>query len=768
MNKLKTKRKSKIKKFFLILLFILIVTSISFVGYYFYLSNTVSLNTDLLSSINTPIEIFDNNNNLIKTDSILGTPLTKINDLNQYTIDAFTSIEDNTFYSHNGINPKRIIKAFINNILSGHIVEGASTISQQLIKNTHLESTQTIERKIKEISLAIELENKYTKDEIMELYLNAIYFGSGCYGIESASNFFFDKKASDLTINESAILAGIIKSPTYYSPINYKDNCLRRKNLVLLQMLKYNKISKNEYEKAKNTNLNICLNNNSTIVDSSYIQCVTNEAIELLNLNKTLLANKGYKIYTYYDENKQKNLINNITNETALIQHNGIIIDNKTGGINAFVSSIKYGGEKVKRSPASTLKPILVYAPALENGTITNSTIILDEPTTFTNNYSPKNINDKYYGKISCEEALSLSLNIPAVKILDKNGIENSKSFASNCGIEFDKDDTGLSLALGAMKYGINIQTLCDAYSPIANNGYYKKSTFIKKIVDNNGKIIYSHNIFNKKVTDEATSYLVGDMMRTCANTGTCKALNSLNFDCLAKSGTNGTNDPNLNTDMLCIALTTQDTACVWYFSNDNKTENLINTSYNLSPTICIKNIFTNIYNNNQPQDFEQPKSVVEVTLDKLTYEDTNELLIANQSIPDRFILNAKFNLKYAPNKTSELYQKIIIPTLEYKVTNEGVNLKFDTLKHQKYELIKFDISSNNETSLISINNKKESIEYIDTFNRNAVIYYLKVGLIGTDSHQLSNSILIEPKNINQNPKPQIQNNSYTKPKWYF
>ena len=153
------------------------------------------------------------------------------------------------------------------------------------------------------------------------------------------------------------------------------------------------------------------------------------------------------------------------------------------------------------------------------------------------------------------------------------------------------------------MKYGINIQTLADAYSPIANSGYFKQSTFIKKITDSNGKTIYSHNITSKKVTDEATAYLVGDMMRKCVTSGTCKALNQLPFDVIAKSGTNGTSDTTLNTDMLCLAQTTQDTVCVWYFSNDNKNENLIQTSFNLSPTLCVKNIMTDIYKTNTPNN---------------------------------------------------------------------------------------------------------------------------------------------------------------------
>lgn len=767
MNKQKLKRKSIFKKFLLFAVLILSITLIGGIGYFYYLSNSVTLNTELLSSINTPIEIFDNTNNLIKTDSAFGTPLVKVSDLNQYTIDAFTSIEDNTFYTHNGINPKRMVKALINNITNGYIVEGASTITQQLIKNTHLESSQTIERKIKEISLALKLEKIYSKEEIMELYLNAIYFGSGCYGIESASNFFFDKKASELDINESAILAGIIKSPTYYSPINYSEKCFNRKNLVLSQMLKYNKITKEEYETFKTLELNIKLNNNSSIVDNTYTQCVINEASELLNLNKSLLANKGYKIYTYYDSFKQKALLDNLSNNTKQIQHNGIIIDNLTGGVNAFISSLKYGGEKVKRSPASTLKPILVYTPALESGVINNSTLINDEPTTFKDDYSPRNINDKYYGNISCEEALSLSLNIPAVKILEKNGIEKSKSFAMKCGINFDEEDKGLSLALGAMKYGINIQTLCDAYSIVPNEGYFKKSTFIKKITDNNGKIIYSHNINNKKVTDEATSYLIGDMMRRCAKTGTCKALNTLNFDIIAKSGTNGTSNPNLNTDMLCIAQTTQDTACVWYFSNDNKTENLINTTYNLSPTICLKNILNNIYKETKPTNFTKPNSVVELELDKITYEDNGELLLINSSIPERYIFKAKFNEKYAPKKISELYQKILTPTLICEETKEGYCLKFETLKYQKYELIKKDLNSNKETVILSISNKKENIEHVDTFNSNSVIYYLKVGFNGYDTSQNSNSILIESKKEEIKNK-YSNNNTYFKPKWYF
>ena len=239
-------KKINIVKYLKIAFVILCILIFSIGAYLFLLSNTLRLDNEKLQALTTPVCFVDNAGNEISYG--IESPYVSIKELNKHTIDAFICIEDVKFYTHKGINLGRIAKAFVTNISSGSIIEGASTISQQLIKNTHLSNEKTYSRKVKEILLTFKLENAYSKDEIMEMYLNAIYFGNGCYGLESAALFYFGIQAQSLNINQSAILAGLIKSPEYLSPINYTQECIDRKNIVLAQMYKYGKISQKEYE----------------------------------------------------------------------------------------------------------------------------------------------------------------------------------------------------------------------------------------------------------------------------------------------------------------------------------------------------------------------------------------------------------------------------------------------------------------------------------------------------------------------------------------
>lgn len=714
-NTVERKNKSKLYKILKIALIFMLVAFVVVGLYVIILSSTLKLNDEMLDSLTTPVSIYDKENTLVNFG--VDSPYVSVDELNQHTIDAFISIEDEKFYTHKGINIGRMAKALVNNISSGSIVEGASTISQQLIKNTHLDNEKTYSRKIREILLTLKLEQKYSKDEIMEMYLNAIYFGSGCYGLESASIFYFGKNAKDLTINESAILAGIIKSPSYLSPINYPSECLERKNLVLKQMLVNEKITKEQYETSIAEGIELNLTNpKHEITYSEYITSAISEASEILQISKNSIASNNYKIYTYLDNNAQNSLSKNIETSDSSIMHNGILIDNETGGINAFCSNLQFGGISVKRTPASTLKPILVYAPAIEKGNIYFDSIIKDEPTNF-GDYSPHNINNKYYGDITASSALALSLNIPAVKILEQIGIDQAKEFASTLGIPFDENDNGLALALGGMTKGISILELCNAYSPFVNNGSYKEATFIRKITDQDGKILYMHNPTSKKVMKDSTAYLIGEMMRKTVTEGTCKALKGLDFEVRAKSGTNGTADESLNTDMLCVAQTTKHTSCIWYYAKDNGKENLIKTSLgnDISPTLKIKSLFEEYYTST-PKDFVKPNSVVELKLDRLSYEK-GVFEIATANTPERYTITSIFDITNKPKAISTNFSKVQSTKLTAIKGDSSVKLKFDVINYQNYKLIRKQYKNNrliNTSTLLEIKEKDDFIEYID------------------------------------------------------
>ena len=296
------------KKLIAVFYTFLLTVTFGVVGFCLYSFLSISeLNVNLkqsnniLTNLNSQVEIFDTNNNQLSYTSTSGQTAVSLKDLPDYVKNAFIAIEDKNFYNHKGLNFKRIIMATFNNILSGYTKEGGSTISQQLIKNVHLTNDKTLKRKIQEAFLTSKLEEQYTKDEIMQTYLNVIYFGHSIIGVENAAQVYFNKKAKDLTIAQSAILAGIIKSPSYYSPITNHKACLERRNVVLSEMLKENYITENEYKSALKENLSVS-NDFSFVNNNSFYEQTIKEAQDVLNLSEKDVALSNYKIYTYFNQ----------------------------------------------------------------------------------------------------------------------------------------------------------------------------------------------------------------------------------------------------------------------------------------------------------------------------------------------------------------------------------------------------------------------------------------------------------------------------------
>ena len=479
----------KIIKISILFLIICIVLGLLVFGYYYIkISNkygALVFDKDKLISATSYAEILDNNDNVISNASIDGRKTISIDQIPQHTLDAFIAIEDQNFYKHNGINYKRILKSLIVNIKSGYAKEGASTISQQLIKNTHLDNEKTFERKLKEFFLTKKLEKSFTKDEILETYLNVIYFGNSCFGIENASNFYFDKSTSDLDIAESAMLAGIIKSPKLYSPILNPQNCIKRRNLVLNQMQKCNFITKEQEE--NEVEKEILLSNNT--LNNSIERTTLSYSAQKLNLDEKELINSNLKIKTYINKQIQS-FIDNINLDIFRYDDNmpeyAIIVENNTnGGIEAIRTSPSVNIEDMHREPASCLKPFLVYAPNFEDGKINLLTKIDDSPIDI-NGFKPKNAGNKYKGKISIKEAISNSSNVCATKLLSYYGINKAKKFAEKFGFEFSKQDNHLALALGSLYNGCNLLTLTNAYATIANAGAIPNVSFIDSIKGTN------------------------------------------------------------------------------------------------------------------------------------------------------------------------------------------------------------------------------------------------------------------------------------------
>lgn len=686
----------------------------------------VTFDKDKLISCTSKLNIYDSENNLINYSSVFGNKVISLENIPEYVSKSFISIEDKKFFEHDGLNYKRMVKALINNLTSKSIKEGASTISQQLIKNTHLSNEKTIERKIKEIILTKELEQKCTKEEILETYLNVIYFGNSAYGIEDASLTYFNKSASKLTISESAGLAGIIKSPKLYSPIYNFNNFIERKNLVLKNMLKDGYISKTEYEQALNEQITI---NSSNLSKQRYIfeNAVIEEACEILKCSEKDLATMGLKIHTTLKTDVQNGIVKTVLNKNYYnINRNGfepnsclVCLNSKTGAVEGFYGNGSFNFSTFLRQPGSAIKPILVYAPALESNIISPLTKI-DNSAFNIDGYSPQNVGGIDKDFVSVSESLSASLNIPAVKVLDYVGIEKATKFAKNNGINLSKEDNNLNIALGGFTDGVNIIDLAGSYTAFANNGYYSKPYFIEKITTNKGRELYNHETNSVKTMREDTAFLLTDMLMKATKDGTSKRLKDFTFNIAGKTGTVGVSGTNFNTDAWSIAYTTDNIVCSWLGNGDGQSESTLESINNggTFATSMVKEVFENLTNHKKPEDFIKPESVIEVDIDCIQYEKFNKIVPAI-NLDDCYVMKGLFSKYNLPQENLLAYNT----NFNAKMNNFEAIICFNAYPNLSYTL--YRVENGKRTKIKTYSNLyKEITETDKNYKPDTDFYY--------------------------------------------
>lgn len=640
--------------------------------------NYVKFDKKRLNEVYTSLTILDTNGkNLNEPLYLYEYKQTPLDALHDYTYKAFISVEDKRFYDHNGIDYKRVAGAMLHNVKSGGYKEGASTISQQLIKNTHLNNNKTIARKANEMLLARELEKNYSKHDILEMYLNTIYFGRNAYGIESASNVYFNKSAKDLTVSESAVLAGMIKAPNTYAPDKNAEKCLTRRNSVLKIMFEQNAIDEQQYADALSDKITYSPQTVSS--DRSYGYHVMREACKLLNMTPMQLAQSNFVIETYCDPLAQAELQQLILNDDT-VDKNGkkadvscVVTDNNGGIIACYTRGDSFD---TCRQAGSALKPIAVYAPALNERIITQASPVLDEETDF-NGYKPSNAAG-YNGWTTIKYSVAKSLNIPAVKTLNALTISTAEKYLSKLGINGEQN---LSLALGNTANGIDIFTLAKCYETLAKNGVSDDLRFIKNIYSENG-LIYSRKHNSQQVYNLASSYLMTDMLLNTVENGTAKRLKNTKYQVAAKTGTVG--NSNGNSDAIITGYTTQNTFVAWY-SGDLAN----NVSGSTAPCKLASALLNKLYFNNSPSDFKMPNGVTELKLDKDSLYNDQKLLISENG--ERFLFDIANKPKEMLNeekfgyvidiKSDKNTITITLPQVDkcewklYKVTNESKNL---------------------------------------------------------------------------------------------
>ncbi len=552
-------------------------------------------------------------------------PLEKMPD---HVPQALIATEDREFYDHGGYSVKAMLAALYGNVLQKDLKHyGGSTITQQLAKNALLTNRKTYLRKYQELSLAIAIERYYSKDEILEMYLNSVYFGEGAFGIEDAANTYFNKPAQELTVAESSLLIGILPGPSAMSPISGdKEAAKERQETVLTSMEEAGYITSEEKTAYLNQNLQF---QQPPEEGDSFAQHYANMAIDELKerYGEEEIARSGFRVTTTLDITWQRQAHTAVQNQIESIKSAGatngslVAIDPRNGTIRALVGSADWENEEfgkvnmatTPRQPGSSFKPIY-YTEALQQREITPVTIIRDEPTTFGTDYQPENFDFAYRGDVTVRDALAQSLNIPSVKVMERLGVEEAVGMAQKLGMEEvdNPDSYGLSLALGTAE--VELLNLTNAYAAFANQGTQFEPTTIQEIQDKYGETIYTHEPEGEQVVEEGPAFLISSILSDDAARAPTFG-GSLTIDRPAAVKTGTTED---SRDALTVGYTPNLTVGVWVGNNSNEPMNGIGGSSGAGP--IWREAMQSFLADLEPVDFQKPESVEAVLLCRSNY----------------------------------------------------------------------------------------------------------------------------------------------------
>lgn len=551
--------------------------------YLFYIAKTTKVG-ELESGLREATVIYDREGEEAGRMSAQKGTYVDLDQVSPYVIDAVISTEDRRFYSHPGFDIKGLMRAAVRMVIRRDTSGGGgSTITQQLTKNAYLTLDQTFNRKAKELFLAIEIEKKYSKDEILAMYLNTSYFGNGVWGIQDASKKYFGVDATDLSLGEAATLVGMLKGPSIYNPIDEPEAATNRRATVLDVMVDNEKLDQATADQEKQIAITDLLYDaydqaNAGYAYPYYFDAVLNELENDYGLDADDVMNRGYKIYTALDQNYQTNMQATYTvdgyfpanaEDGTMVQSASVALNPQTGGVQAMVGrrgEHTFRGYNfatdMRRSPGSTIKPLSVYAAALEAGYMPDS-ILKDEPQSY---YDAKNYNGDYQGEVSMYQAVARSLNLPAVWLLHEIGLDKGYNKTKEFGLELTDSDKYWGLALGGLQYGASPMTMAGAYGVFANGGTLYEPHLITRVVDSTGAVIVDNTqpkgkrVISQETADEMTSMLLG----TFSN-GTASGSSPYGYAMAGKTGTTETEfDATKNNDQWIIGYTPDVVISTW------------------------------------------------------------------------------------------------------------------------------------------------------------------------------------------------------------
>lgn len=586
---------------------------------YFYFAQDLQSKDTIMNRNSTGIILTDRNDvpffTFYSAHKKTFVPLTEIPDSVK---GAVISAEDRDFYSHSGFSLQGIVRAIFTNVSEQDVVAGGSTITQQLVKNSLLSPRRDFLRKFQEVVLAQEIERRYSKNEILEMYLNSVYFGNGAFGIEEAADRYFGKKASELTLAEGALLAGILPAPSVYSPIDGNEKSAKqRQEYVLNQMLNRKLITHKEKENATAQKLVYQKSEDDMNSVAPHFALMVREKL-IKEFGEENIIRSGYRVKTTLDLDMQKFAEKTVAEEVDRLSGNrvsngaSVVIEPKTGEVLSLVGSKDWFNKdfgKVNvatqlRQPGSSFKP-LVYAIAMEEQKITPATVLHDRPTTFGQNYRPRNYDDRFRGNVLVRRALANSLNVPSVEIMTMLNMENVLQRAEEFGITTLREPVnyGPSLVLGAGE--VKLTEITQVYSMFANEGKKNDITLIKSISDKVGNQIYEYKPKNEQVLSSQVAFLISSILAD--NEARSEVFgNTLNISRVAAVKTGTTENYK---DALTIGYTPQLAVGVWVGNNDGTPMDQIAGSLGAAP--IWKTLMEEFHKGKPTLSFDPPENVV-------------------------------------------------------------------------------------------------------------------------------------------------------------
>ncbi len=572
--------KNSNRELFLILIVILGFAIFIPIFTYIFFAQDLKDKNSIMNKNDTGVILFDSQNHpfftLYQAKYIKFIPFSQIPKTMQFAVIAS---EDKDFYNHSGFSLKSILRAISMNLTTKDQLYGGSTITQQLVKNALLNSNKNITRKLQEVVLALEIERKYSKSEILEMYLNSVYFGEGSFGVENAAKFYFNKNTTALNLNEEAFLAAILPSPSSLSPFRGNVvNVKKLKNIVLKKMYEQKYITKLQMHRAINEPLVFHTGNKDiNVIAPHFALMIRDELVK--NYGEEFISRSGFRVKTTLNPDWQEITEKAVSDQVTNLQRNNVsngaavVLDPRTGEIKALVGSTNWYDDKfgkmnlatAPRSMGSSFKPI-VYSAALELGLITPETILRDVPTTFEGGYKPNNYDRKFRGNVSVRRALANSLNVPSVEVMQRVGIHNALEMVKRLGITSLKtpSDYGLSLVLGAGE--VSLLEMTGVYAVLANQGVKNTPITILEIYNKQEKKIYTYVPARKKVLNpEVTTIITSILSDNKARAEVFGNLLTVSQSAAVKTGT--AEDWR---DSITIGYTPTLSIGVWIGNNDN------------------------------------------------------------------------------------------------------------------------------------------------------------------------------------------------------